>query len=107
MGKAMERGLDILLAAAEGKRPAAASREAKPSQGLIKIGELASRAGETVPTIRHWAKLGLLAPAAGTASGYALFEPKSLARCSRIRGLQAQRLSLQEIAARLQDEEPA
>lgn len=67
----------------------------------MKIGELARAAGESVSTIRYWTQLGLLRPAHITPSGYQMFAPDMLARCARIKKLQAKRLTLQEIKARL------
>lgn len=67
----------------------------------MKIGELARAAGESVSTIRFWTQQGLLRPAHITPSGYQMFAPDMLARCAQIKKLQAKRLTLQEIKARL------
>lgn len=69
--------------------------------GVFKIGELATRAGVTVPTVRHWVAAGLIAVAETTPSGYQLFAADAVDRCRAIRALQAKRMTLSEIAERL------
>lgn len=90
--KAADRSLDTLLNAAQGKT-VAPKRRGK----LLKIGELAARTGETVPTIRHWTKEGLLKPAEVTQSGYQLYGSDSVGRVKEIRNLQKQRWGIREI----------
>ena len=67
----------------------------------MKIGALAKAVGETVPTIRHWTKAGLLEVAEVTASGYQLFAADMAGRCGEIRRMQGERLTLGEIGARI------
>jgi DNA-binding transcriptional MerR regulator len=62
---------------------------------------LAEAAGESVATIRHWTKAGLLEVAEVTAAGYQLFAADMAARCGEIRRLQGERLTLKEIAGRV------
>ena len=69
--------------------------------GLMKIGALAKAVGETVPTIRHWTKAGLLEVAEVTASGYQLFAANMAARCAEIRRMQGERLTLAEMRGRI------
>ena len=69
--------------------------------GLLKIGELAKAAGESVPTIRHWTKAGLLEVAEVTKAGYQLFAADLVGRCGEIRRMQGERLTLAEIGERL------
>lgn len=64
---------------------------------LLKIGQLAEAVGESVPTIRHWMKSGLLPPAQVTPAGYHLFTSESVERCRRIQPLKGRRLTLAEI----------
>ncbi len=97
IAKAAERSLDIYLQAARGETE---TREADTDR-LMKIGELAKAAGQSVSTIRYWMQQGLLRPAHITPSGYQMFAPDMLARCARIKQLQAERLTLQEIKLRL------
>ena len=65
--------------------------------GLLKIGELAKAAGESVATIRHWTKAGLLEVAEVTAVGYQMFAADMVGRCGAIRRMQGERLTLAEI----------
>jgi hypothetical protein len=96
IAKAAERSLDIYLKAVHGE----SSAEVGETEELLKIGELASAAGVTVPTIRHWTKEGLLEVAEFTASGYQLYSADMKARCEEIQALQKQRLTLEEIKRR-------
>jgi DNA-binding transcriptional MerR regulator len=75
------------------------SYRTKPrDSGVLKIGALAEAAGESVATIRHWTKAGLLEVAA---SGYQLFAADMVGRCKEIRRMQGERLTLKEIAGRV------
>lgn len=93
IAKAADRSLDIYLKAARGE---SAMGDVDPDH-LLKIGELAKAAGETVPTIRYWTKEGLLEVAAVTESGYQLYAPDMVQRCERIKQLKGERHTLQEI----------
>lgn len=104
MFEACERGLDLWLDAAAGKAPkpqAAQARKKSQPEGLWRIGHLAEASSESVATLRHWTKLGLLVPAGTTEKGYTLYAPGDLDRVLKIRALQGQRLSLDEIAKKL------
>jgi fido (protein-threonine AMPylation protein) len=107
---AVERSLDIYLQAVEAAEPAetgeaphphpAPTLEAQPR--LLKIGDLARQAGESISTIRYWTKEGLLAVASHTPGGYQLYDPAMLERISRIRLMQQRgRLTIAEIRAAL------
>ena len=96
IAKAAERSLDIYLKAVRGE----SSGDDGDTEELLKIGELASAAGVTVPTIRHWTKEGLLEVAEFTESGYQLYSADMKARCEEIQALQKQRLTLEEIKRR-------
>ncbi|MGE0071615.1 MAG: heavy metal-responsive transcriptional regulator [Thiomonas sp.] len=71
-----------------------------PSQtepARLTIGELAQRAGLGAETLRHYERLGLLAPAARSASGYRLYTAAALQRLGFIRRAQALGFSLADI----------
>lgn len=103
--RAVDRSLDIYLDAAGS--PAGQGRDGllAPGGPLLKIGQLARAVGETVPTIRHWIKLGLVAPAQLTPAGYQLFSAAAVERCRGIQVLKGRRLTLAEIGAALDDED--
>jgi Fic family protein len=95
--KAAGRSLDIYLNAARGET----AQDDLDGGGLMKIGALAQAAGESVATIRHWTKAGLLEVAEVTASGYQLFAADMVERCREIKRMQGERLTLAEIRGRL------
>lgn len=97
--KAVDRSLDIYLEAAKGKTP---SKETATDSKLLRIGALAKKTGESVATLRHWTKEGLLQPAGQTDSGYTLYPLEAADRVKRIRDLQEQRLSLGEIREKME-----
>jgi Fic family protein len=91
IANAVDRSLDIYLKAIEGK-------EAKPeSEKLLKIGELAKATNQSVPTIRHWTKEGLLQVAEITESGYQMFSEEMIERVKKIEGMKGKRMNLSEI----------
>lgn len=91
--KAADRSLDIYLKAVKGESVIGDV----DTDHLLKIGELAKAAGETVPTIRFWTKVGLLDVAEVTESGYQLYAPDMLQRCEQIKKLKIERHTLEEI----------
>lgn len=65
---------------------------------LLKIGELAKMTNETIPTIRHWTKSGLLAVAEYSKGGYQLYDPSMAEMVVKIRQLQReQKMTIEEI----------
>jgi Fic family protein len=100
IARAVVRSLDIYLDAAGGSSRAERTAHASDDR-LLKIGQLAKSVGETVPTIRHWTKLGLLAVAQITPAGYQLFAADAIARCRRIQSLKGRRHTLAEIQTEL------
>lgn len=95
---AVDRSLDIYLEALEGKEQEKVL-EKKP---VLKIGELAELVDETVPTIRHWTKEGLLTVADYTEGGYQLYSQDQVAIIKKIRRLQDKdRLTIAEIKKKL------
>lgn len=70
----------------------------KQFDNYLKIGEVASRSGISVKTIRYYEQTGLLAPATTRSpSGYRLFTPTVLNRLAFIKRAQSLGLSLSEI----------
>ncbi len=70
-----------------------------------KVGELATRAGVSVRTLRHYDQIGLLSPARRSESGYRLYSTSDVARLQQIRSLRALGFSLEEIRALLDRKE--
>ncbi|MBF6455120.1 MerR family transcriptional regulator [Nocardia cyriacigeorgica] len=68
---------------------------------LVRIGELAARAGVSNRTIDYYTGLGLLTPAERTGGGYRLYHPRDVGRIHLIQRLEAQGIPLDEIAAAL------
>lgn len=90
----LSRSLDIYLEAV--------GEQIVPKKKLLKMGEFAKLAGESVPTIRYWVKMGLLPVESETKGGYQLFAPDLIQQVEQIRELQREkRLSLEEIAREL------
>ncbi|MFM8802993.1 MAG: MerR family transcriptional regulator [Planctomycetia bacterium] len=92
----------MYLQAAEGRPIGGRRGAAGAGRSLLKIGQLATAVGETVPTIRHWTALGLLAAAQTSAGGYQLYDDEAIDRYRRIQTLKARRFTLAEIRAALQ-----
>jgi len=97
IARAVDRSLDIYLNATRGE----SAIEDMDTDELLKIGELAKAAGETVPTIRYWTKEGLLEVAEVTESGYQLYAADMAQRCEQIQTLKRERFTLEEIKRKL------
>lgn len=93
MFESIDRSLDVYLDAVEQKE-ATTKIAGKP---LLKIGELAQLAGETVPTIRYWTKEGLLSVVERSPGGYQLYDQNQVGVVKKIKKLQGKRLTLAEI----------
>lgn len=94
MYASIERSLDMYLASLGNKKIKTQNKDAV----LFTISQIAKKSGETVPTVRYWTQLGLIAFAKKTASGYALYDISAVERIYMIRQLQQNmRLSLEEI----------
>lgn len=92
--EAVERSLNIYLEALEEKD----TPTGDITKDLMKIGELARKVNESVPTLRFWAMEGLLPIAGHTPKGYQLFSDDCVEIIKRIRSLQEEkRLTLEEI----------
>ena len=90
---AARRSLDIYLKSVMGKNIA----EPEESGKLLKIGQLAKIAGETVATIRFWTNEGLLEVADITDSNYHLYSHEMVKICQKIQNFKKQRLTLEEV----------
>lgn len=66
---------------------------------LMRIGDLARRAGTTMRTIRYYEERGLLSPKARTKGGFRLYEEEELKRLHLIRSLQQLDIPLVQVKA--------
>ena len=83
-------------------QPSLSRQTEAPTEDLFKIGALAKKAGESVPTIRFWVAVGLLNVANFTKGGYQLFDERMVERIREIRQLQkTRRLTIAEIKKEL------
>jgi len=64
---------------------------------LLKVGELARRAGVSVRTLHYYDEIGLLPPARKSASGHRLYAAGDVARLHQIRSLRQLGLTLDEV----------
>jgi DNA-binding transcriptional MerR regulator len=65
---------------------------------LLKIGELAARAGVSIRTVDYYTSLGLITPAQRTAGNYRLYEPGAVERIHLVQRMEVQGVPLEEIA---------
>ncbi|HSJ50382.1 MAG TPA: MerR family transcriptional regulator [Actinomycetota bacterium] len=79
--------------------PADGDGEHDPS--LLKIGDVAERAGVSRRTVDFYTSRGLISPGGRTAGGYRLYEPDVVGRILLVRRLEEQGVSLDEIVAAL------
>jgi MerR family copper efflux transcriptional regulator len=75
-----------------------------PSDGLLRIGEVASAAGVSTRTVDFYTSLGLVEPAARSAGNYRLYEPVAAERIALIQRLEGHGIGLDDIAAALRGE---
>ena len=68
---------------------------------MLKVGELAARAGLTVRTLHHYDGIGLLSPSARTEAGYRLYNRDDVARLQQIQALRAFGMTLADIGTYL------
>jgi Fic family protein len=95
ISSAVDRSLNIYLKAIDGE-------SAEPeSDKLLKIGELAKATNQTVPTIRHWTKEGLLEVAEITESGYQMFSEEMIERVEKIQEMKEKGMTLTEIKEKI------
>ncbi|UGQ45276.1 MerR family transcriptional regulator [Massilia endophytica] len=72
---------------------------------MLKIGELATRAGLTVRTLHHYDSIGLLQPSARSDSGYRLYCHQDVVRLHHIQALRRFGMALTDIGAFLANPE--
>jgi len=70
---------------------------------LLRIGELAKRAGLTVRTLHHYDHIGLLSPSARSDSGFRLYNQADVVRLHKIQALKQFGCSLSDIGAFLSE----
>ena len=92
---AVDRSLNIYLKAIKGEI------EELENDKLLKIGELAKMTHQTVPTIRHWTKEGLLQVAEIKQSGYQMYSEAMIDRVKKILKMKNNRLTLSEIQRKI------
>ena len=68
---------------------------------MLKVGELARRAGLTVRTLHHYDSIGLLSPSARTDAGYRLYNRDDVARLQQVQALRAFGMALADIGTYL------
>ena len=66
---------------------------------LMRIGDLAKKAGTTMRTIRYYEERGLIAPAARTRGGFRLYKDGELRKLHLIRSLQLLDIPLAQVKA--------
>jgi len=64
---------------------------------LLRIGEVARRAGVRTDTLRYYERLGLVEPTTRSSGGYRLYDAGTFERLSFVRKAQALGLTLQEV----------
>ncbi|WP_461120641.1 helix-turn-helix domain-containing protein [Saccharothrix stipae] len=72
--------------------------EARVAEVLLRIGELAARAGVSIRTVDYYTSLGLISPAQRTAGNYRLYAPGDVERIHLVQRLEVQGVPLDEIA---------
>ena len=74
-----------------------------PEKAWLRVGEVARRTGLTVRTLHHYDQLGLLVPSGRSDGDYRLYDADDLRRLLAIQHLKSLGLSLDDIAAALDD----
>jgi DNA-binding transcriptional MerR regulator len=74
-----------------------APRMKKKERVMLKVGELAARAGLTVRTLHHYDSIGLLTPSARSDAGYRLYDRDDVARLQHIQALRRFGMALADI----------
>ena len=68
------------------------------TKGLLKVGEIAKKAGVLPSTVRYYTEIGLLKPVDYTPGGYRLYrEKETLDILRRVKEIKDNRLTLKEI----------
>jgi MerR family transcriptional regulator, thiopeptide resistance regulator len=101
---ASQIGCSAFVRSNDQNRSAFASSDAPSPMGrdtlgmLLKVGELASRAGLTVRALHHYDSIGLLHPTGRSEGGYRLYGRDDVARLHGIQTLRRMGLSLADVA---------
>jgi len=69
----------------------------KYTESMVRIGEIAGRAGVNIQTLRYYERRGLLAPASRRESGYREYDEEDVRRVRFIRRAQDLGFTLEEI----------
>lgn len=69
---------------------------------LLKIGELAARAGVSIRTVDYYTTLGLISPSQRTAGNYRLYRADDVERIHLVQRLEVHGLPLEDIAKAFQ-----
>ena len=97
--RAVERSLDAYFNLAQGKP---ALTPFGDISGLLKIGEVASNAEVTIPTVRFYIDAGLIKPTKRSKGNFMMFQPNVVKTIKKIKKLQKnKRLSIVEIKKEL------
>src|SRR5260221_4884653 len=75
-------------------------------ESLMKVGELAERAGVGVQTLHYYERLGLLPKPERSSANYRLYAPEALRRVQFIKKAQAVGFTLEEIKQVLKFQKP-
>lgn len=67
------------------------------NKAVLKIGEVATRSGVSIDTLRYYERLGLLPQVARTRSGYRVYDPKTIDRIAFIKRAKSFGFTLGEI----------
>ncbi|TKV61665.1 MerR family transcriptional regulator [Nakamurella flava] len=70
---------------------------AVPSEGLLQIGEVATRTDLSVRTIRHWEDIGLISPSARSRGGFRLYSLEDVARIRLLRYMKPLNFTLEQM----------
>jgi len=73
---------------------------------LMRIGDLAKRAGTTMRTIRYYEERGLIEPARRTKGGFRLYQEEELRKLHLIRSLQVLDMPLAQVKAFFDERQP-
>ncbi len=73
----------------------------KKDMTMLKVGQLAHRAGLTVRTLHHYDSIGLLSPSARSDAGYRLYSRDDVARLQQIQALRQLGMALADIGTYL------
>jgi MerR family copper efflux transcriptional regulator len=76
------------------------------TEQLLRIGELATRAGVSTRTVDFYTSLGLVSPAERTSGNFRLYAPETVERIAIIRQLEAHGVSLHDIAEAMHGTQP-